>query len=116
MANKTRAQMIDRAMQRMGVLGAGVSAAGEDAVLVGETLDGIHDELTFRGLIGFASTSYPEWAQDPIAQIVAATAGPYFGVYRDPGLRDAEIRRGEASLARNVQGPKALRVTPFRDF
>lgn len=101
MAVKTRAEMIDRTMRLLGVLGAGQTASGDDAVLVGDVIDSVHAELQSVGLCSFAIAEFPEWAQEGFAKVAAEELAPYFG--KDlSGFR----AKGEGELRRQMGGSK----------
>jgi len=103
MADMTRAQMIDKVLQRLGVLGAGQSASAEDADLVGKTLDGIHSQYRKLRLAPFATSAFPDWAQEPYAKIIAAQVAPYFGKGDDMAVRE-DARKGHQELGEQLQG------------
>lgn len=103
MADKTRAQMIDHVLKRLGVIGAGQSASAEDTDLVGSVLDTVHSQYRKRGLANFAISAFPDWAQEPFAKLVAAEAAPHFGLRGDVSII-GDGREGERQLAEQMQG------------
>jgi hypothetical protein len=112
-ATLNRAQMIDKVLQRLGVLGGGQAATAEDAALVGPVLDTVHTQRRKRGLANFATSAFPEWAQEPFAKVIAREAGPYFGL-RSEEL-DADAREGELELAAQMQGRRHAVPVRFKD-
>ena len=99
MADLTRAQMIDKAMKRISVLPAGQSATAEEKVDVGRSLDSVHSGLRARGLAPFATSAFPDWAQEAFAQVMSYYIGPYFGV----AVPRSEVTEGESELIRQLK-------------
>lgn len=108
MAAKTRAQMITRAMRRLGILGSGQSQSPEDTDLIGEVLDSVHDELRKKRLVNFASSSFPEWSQEGFTNCLIEEIAPYFGLNRE-GSR----RKGERQLATQIASEPSGRSVEF---
>lgn len=98
----TRAEMITKVLRRLGVLAVGQSVAAADSALVGETLDTAHTNYRKRGLANFATSAFPEWAQEPFAKIIADQVAPYFGLSSE--VRKLEAREGDRELAEQMQG------------
>lgn len=94
--------MIEKVLLRLGVLAAGQTASAEDSTLVGGVLDSLVSQYRHRGLAPFATSAFPEWAQEPFAKIISADAGPYFGKYE----MQAERKVGERELAEQMQGKR----------
>jgi len=105
MATKTRAEMIDLVLKRLGILGAGQSATAEDAVEVGGVIDAMHAELRPFGLVPFAKSAFPEWAQEGFAKVVGETVAPAFGMSKQ-GWR----KMGERDLSRQMQAKRHRRA------
>lgn len=91
MATLTKAQLADRVLSALGVLGAGQSASAEDSNAAQEAIDGVHDRLNKDRLVSFETSAIPEWAQDPLRDIAAATLLTTFGV---GGERAQSVREG----------------------
>ena len=99
MANLTRAQMVDRVLQRLNVLGAGQSAPAADSTLVGEIVDSIYNQFRARGRAPFAISAFPEWAQEPFIAIFSYHAAPYYGT-RHPV---SDLKTGENDLVKQLR-------------
>ena len=110
MATKTRSQMVDLTLQRLGVLAAGQNATAADSALVGSVVDSIHDQLRKRGLAPFATSAFPSWAQAPFAKILAEEVAPYFGKQM-PGRQD-----GERDLAEQMSAKVHPRPVEFKAY
>lgn len=107
MANLTKAELAARVLQHLGLLGAGQSASAEDDGLVQEAIDAVHAELRKEGLVPFATSAIPEWAQAPLRDFVAAEVGPAFGMVTLPEkeARQATARRRLATQVAAMRHP-----------
>lgn len=79
MANLTRAQIADRALERVGAKPSGQAGSAEDTKLAKETVDSIFEQLEAEELAPFETTAVPPWAQAPLIKLVAGELMPYFG-------------------------------------
>ncbi len=114
MADWTRANLIDRALEHIGVLAAGATVASADSTRAGEAIDSAHERLRKFGLAPFATSAIPPWAQMAFRDYVAGDLAQLFGL---SGQRLMEFKsaatRAEFELARQVSGYKhKKRVTP----
>lgn len=113
MATLTKAQLRDLVLEHIGVKAAGQSASAEDAAAVETAIDAAHAQLRKFGLVPFATSAIPEWAQIPLRDYVAGDIGHSFG-FGDafkPGQTLAE-----RELARQVSGyrhPLKIRTEYF---
>lgn len=112
MATKTRAEMITKTLQRLGVLGAGQTATSEDSDIVGDALDAIHSEFQARSLAPFASSAFPEWSWEPFAMLIGADVAPYFGLPSNQG----DIIMAEARLTEQLRTRKTGLPVRFKAF
>jgi hypothetical protein len=105
-ADIAKAALRNRVLEHLGVLGAGDTAATADATLVDELVDAAHEELRRFGVVPFATSAIPSWAQDQLKVYVAAMAGPAFG--KPWGLAEIEAMKNIArrALAAQVAGAK----------
>lgn len=103
MATKTKAQLADMVLEHLGVLATGQSATEEDASKVETAIDGAWAILRKPGLVPFATSAIPEWAQFPLRDFVAGLVGKDFGFGDSfkPGQDE-----GRKELARQVAGRK----------
>lgn len=99
MANLTRAEMIDRVLQRLSVVGAGQSAKPEDSTLAGVTVDSVYGQFRARGRAPFPITAFPDWSQEPYTAIFAYYAAPYFGTR----LPREDLKQGENDLVKQLR-------------
>lgn len=113
MADLTRAEMIDRVLEHIGVKAAGQSAKAEDSALVGEAVDAAHDRLNKFGLVPFATSAIPAWAQIPFRDYVAGDIGQSFGY--GERFRAGQIM-GERELAKQCAGYKHNKRTRAEYF
>jgi hypothetical protein len=106
-ADIAKAALRNRVLEHLGVLAAGETAATADATLVDELIDAAHERLRKLGLVPFATSAVPSWAQSALKEVVARDAGPAFGM---SGQRLLELEQGarmaERELARQVAGFK----------
>lgn len=103
--------MITKSLQRLGVLGQSGTASGYLVDLVGPIVDSLHHQLRKDGLAPYATSAFPEWAQEPFAKAMEEEAGPYFGKPR-AGMRAA----GEREMAKQMQAKRHPRPIRFKDF
>jgi hypothetical protein len=80
MANLTRAEMIDRVLEHLGVKPAEQSASAADVKAVGEVLDSCHARLRAENRALFETQSVPPDAQIPFRDVVALDCSTLFGV------------------------------------
>lgn len=81
MATKTRAQLVIRAAQRIGVLAAGQTLSAEDASLIDDQVDPMAEDLSARQVVSLADTT--EFDQSvflPLADILGWWVSGDFGV------------------------------------
>lgn len=102
MADLTKAELRNRVLQHIGVLAAGQSASGEDANMVDESIDAAHERLRKMGLVPFATSAIPPWAQAPLRDYVAGDVAATFGM-REPSWKEGQMM-AERDLARQVAG------------
>ncbi len=107
MADIAKAALRNRVLEHLGVLAAGETAATVDQTLVDELIDAAHSRLRKFGLMPFATSAIPDWAQTPLKEVVAGDAAPAYGM---SGQRLMEFKQGalraESELARQVSGFK----------
>lgn len=101
MATLTKAELRNRILEHIGVVGAGQSASAEDAALVDEAIDAAHDRLNKFGLVPFATSAIPTWAQIPLRDYVAGDVGRSFGL--GDSLKPGQMA-AENELRRQVAG------------
>ena len=111
MSTLTKAQLATWVLKHLAVLAAGESADAADSADVETAIDAVHSELRKEGLVPFATSAIPEWAQIPLRDFVALEVGPAFGrLQMSSQQRDAEERKLRARLARQVAGFKQMPV------
>jgi hypothetical protein len=100
MATKTRDQMIELTLQRLGVVAQGQAASSHDTLLAGSVFDSCYAELVEKEVFSFDSAAVPDWAWSPLRDYVASKLVGDFGI---SGERLMEIRQagqeGEMRLA-----------------
>jgi hypothetical protein len=111
MADQTKAEMIDRTLRRLTVLAAGQTASGNDSALVGPVLDSLHSQLRKKGLCPFATSAFPDWAQESFAKALCEEVGPYYGKPRPGWRQEAEEDLTEQMTAKRHRLP--ARVLSF---
>lgn len=87
------------------MVGAGQAVASEDQSLVDEAIDAGHARLRKFGLVPFALSAIPEWAQVPLRDYVAGDVAQSYG-FGGPRLGEFKSaqRMAERDLARQVSG------------
>lgn len=105
---RTKAELVQSAMKKLGVLATGQAPSAEDAAAVGEDVATMLATLASRRVFYVANAdSIPDEAFDPLAKILTFQAGPAFS-FGTLGT--------EAAAALAVQGERELRmITYVRD-
>ena len=105
MADLTKAQLAARVLEHLGVKAATQSANSADTVFVEEAIDAAHDRLRKFGLMPFATSAIPSWAQTQLRDYVAGDVAQAFGL---GGARLGEFKTAaqaaERELWRQVAG------------
>lgn len=103
MANLTKAEVADRAMQALGFLGAGQEASAEDSNRAQESVQTVYEMLRKEGVMPFSVEAVEEWAQSALIHIVAFDLAATFGV---TGARLESVamlaQKGRADLSRQM--------------
>lgn len=97
MSTKTRDQLVDRALQKLMIVGSGQAPQAEDQELVDGFVDTTIDDLSARDIIVIQDDdaiefSMFEWLADCLSQNAASS----FGKPRDPNLTEyaeAKLKR-----------------------
>lgn len=100
MANWVKADLSAKVLEYIGQKPAAQAASSEDDILCQAVIDSVFSQLDKLGLVTFASSAIPEWAQWPLVKYVAAEVGPSFGVTGQPL---AELEMGQAKARRELQ-------------
>ena len=103
MATLTKAELRARVLQHLGIVGVGHSASAADAALVDEAIDAAHARLRKFGLVPFATSAIPEYAQQQLRDYVAGEVSLSFGHPRFAELKAAQMV-AERELQRQVAG------------
>lgn len=107
MADINKAALRNRVLQHLGVIAASETPATADQTLVEEMIDAAWERLRKLGLVPFATSANPSWAQVQLRDIVAYDVGPSYGM---TGQRLLELRmaaeRAEIELRRQLAGFK----------
>jgi len=105
MATWTKAKLASRILEALGVVGESQTATAEQSARTQEVIDSVYDRLRPSGLVPFATSAVPEWAQQGFLKVIAADVAPRFGY---AGARLAErvqlARVGKTELAEGVAG------------
>jgi hypothetical protein len=108
-ASINKAALRNRVLEHLGVLAAGETPATADQTFVEEVIDAAHAELRRKGLVPFATSAVPEWAQLGMRSWVAAECGPAYGKPWGPGDVMGMKLLAEQQLAKQVAGLKPNR-------
>ena len=113
MANLTKAQLSARVLEHLGVKAGVQSANASDDALVQEAIDAAHERLRKFGLVPFATSAIPPWAQIQLRDYVAGDVAQAFGL---GGARLTEFKQmaqvAERELARQISGYRhSLQIT-----
>lgn len=107
MADIAKAALRNRVLEHLGVLAAGETAATADQTWVDEAIDAAHERLRKFGLVPFATSAIPSWAQISFRDVVAGDVAQSYGMSGQRLLEFKEgARIGEMELARQVAGFK----------
>ena len=113
MADLTKAQLAARVLEHLGVKAASESAVAVDQALVEEAIDSSHDELRKLGLVPFATSAIPTWAQNGLRDYVETEVKPAFGFPMSKAVKEQEQNKAKAKLQAQVSSHKqAIRVRP----
>ena len=114
MADLTKAQLAARVLEHLGVKSAQNAAAASDDAFVQEAIDAAHDRLRPFGLVPFATSAIPTWAQTPLRDYVAIDVAQAFGISGQRLLEyKSAARDGERELQRQVAGYRhPIRINP----
>lgn len=108
MANLTRDEVANRALEALGVKAAGQDSSAEDLNRAGESVDGIYNMLRKEQLAPFAVSAVPEWAQSALIHLSALDLVATFGT---TASRLETIRtlasKGRSDLATQVASTRA---------
>lgn len=117
MATINKAALSDRVLQHIGVLTAGATAASADTTLVEEQIDVVMYQLRALGLAPFESSAIPEYAQQPLRDIVAFKVAPSFGITAQRLLEYEQAKtRAEYEMGRQTASykqPRRVRIQRF---
>lgn len=96
---KSRENLVNRALQKLRVLGAGQTASAEDYKVVDDVVEPVLSELSTRSVYGYGNPdNIEDDAFEHLATCLAQASAPDFGLEPDDGLRlMAETRLREIS-------------------
>jgi hypothetical protein len=105
MATWSKTTFAERVLHELGVLAEEQSATAWQIARTEENFDQVYNRLRPKGLVPFATSAIPEWAQGDLVNIVAYYAAPRYG-YSGQRLaeRKALMDEGLKSLASSVHG------------
>lgn len=99
----TKADLRDSVLERLGVLGAGATAAQEDAALVERTIDRYHETLVGEGLANWATSDIPDEVMVPLTWIFAGLLARPFELNEQEVVNlENEITLGRNALRRQI--------------
>ena len=100
----TKADVATLALQHLGVLAAGETASAEDAALVEDIVDGVHEGLVGKGLADWDVDDVPDAVKLAVRNIVAYQSAESFtiGSMRVAALRN-EAFEAEREIRRQQQ-------------
>lgn len=99
MATITKAELRNYTLKKLGVLPSGQSASGEDAELVDDLIDAMFEK--YDDIFPFASSAIPLWAREPLVEMAAAMASPYFG--NAPITKTEDMALGDFVTQKNAR-------------
>src|SRR3990167_11082165 len=107
MATLTKSALAARVLEHLGVKSAANAANGHDDEFVQEAIDAAHDRLRRFGLVPFATSAVPTWAQIHLRDYVAGDVAQAFGM---SGQRLLEFKKAaqiaERELYRQIAGAR----------
>jgi len=105
MADLTKAELSSRVLEHLGVKAGQQAANANDDSFVQEAIDAAHERLRKFGLVPFATSAIPPWAQIQLRDYVAGDVAQAFGL---GGARLGEFKsmaeKAERELARQIAG------------
>lgn len=105
MADWTKAQLANRVLRHLGIIGPRDSANASDQADVEEAIDAAHDRLRKYGVVPFATSAIPTWAQIPLRDYVAGDMAQEFGKTGQELLEyKAAAKAGQTELERQTSG------------
>lgn len=113
---KSRRDLIDRALEVLGVLAAGQVAANEDLARVDGYVDTTIADLTARDVVYVSDTQeFEPGIFDDLAKVLANNAREAFGLADDPRLAATAMAAENSLRIKSAQGPtyQRLRVEYF---
>ena len=100
---KTKAEIRDRALQKLGKLAAGQTAKGLDKDTVDDAYDQVYARLERRGLVSWAADSVPDEFVEDIVAVIAFERSE--GVPQERYARLAsDARRAQVNIAGTLSG------------
>jgi hypothetical protein len=98
---KTRAELIQAALEEIGVLAAGQSPSAEDSDKLERAIDPLLEELAAREIVYVAnSNEIPAAVFGPLARRLGAEVAGAFSVTSGPSIEDEEWRLMRITAAR----------------
>src|ERR1044071_7428246 len=86
--SKTRDQLIERALNKLGAIGAGQSPSAEDAALLAASVDPVMSDLASRGIYSWGDPdNLDDDAFEHLAEVLAVAVARDFGKEADETKR-----------------------------
>lgn len=104
MANWTKAELANNALEYMGVKAAGQSVSGEHSNYVQKVIDSLWKQYRPTGLMQYATSAIPDWSHMPWMKLLAFEVGPRFGRPYPESYKNNAIREMAAYV---FGGPKS---------
>jgi hypothetical protein len=103
--SKTRAQVVNLALEELQAFGSGQEPEAEDYETVDGRFDGVVAELSSVGIYTLADESeIPDEVSGPLAECLAVESSPAFGLPKDLGKRD-DARTRLRVIAQRIDPP-----------
>lgn len=107
MANWTRADLGNRALEALGVKSPSQSANAQETARATEAVDQVYERLRKRHHVTFATSAIPPWAQDSMRDMVAQQLLAVFGVSQQrAAVIQAMAAKAKADFAEQVASKK----------
>lgn len=114
---KTKQQVIDRALQELGVLPLGQNATAEWSSTMSDAYDEVFAALELKGLVSWGGTdSVPDEYVKPVSVLMAAQRINIAGVSNDRASRIAVEASGAIDELREINAGAFQNISEVSDF
>ena len=113
MANWTAAELAQAVLTRLGICGAGQTAAAEDAAIVTKSWESVYPQLRKLNLAPWGSSAIEEEAQTPLEKYMAGQVQSTFGI-PEPEYSQRKHEAAEGFSELKAQYSQSRHAYPIR--